>query len=111
MGRLEHQVADVIIDIEREMRLLGLWESLSPPLSDLTSPQPFCIDTLAFTQWLQWVFIPRVKTLLEADEPLPSHSDIRPLAEMVFEDYAVDTDRLLALIHRFDRLVTREVRT
>ena len=106
MGRLEHQVADVIIDIEREMRLLGLWEPMSPPLSALGSPHPFCIDTLEFTQWLQWVFIPKVKTRLEADDPLPAYSDIRALAEMVLEDYPEDTDRLVALIHRFDRLVT-----
>jgi len=108
MGRLEHQVADVIIEIEREMRRLGLWESVSPPLSALGSPEPFCVDTLGFTQWLQWVFIPKVKARLEADEPLPRHSDIRPLAEWVFEELDEDTDRLLALIHRFDRLVSRD---
>ncbi|WP_258876037.1 YqcC family protein, partial [Pseudomonas aeruginosa] len=27
----------------------------------LASPEPFCVDTLALEQWLQWIFLPRMK--------------------------------------------------
>lgn len=107
MDSLEHQVADLVLELEREMRRLGLWEYEPPPVSALQSTQPFAIDTLRFTQWLQWVFIPRIAALLERDEALPRDCAIAPLAETVFEDLELDTARLLDLLGQMDRRLTR----
>lgn len=107
MDRLSHQVADLILEIEREMRDQGLWEQDAPPSEALRSSQPFSIDTLALTQWLQWVFIPRIVTLLEQGRPLPTDCAIAPLAETVFEDLDADTDRLLRLVQQIDDRLSR----
>lgn len=107
MDSLEHQVADLILQLEREMRALGLWESSPPPPAALRSVQPFSVDTLSFPQWLQWVFVPRVAAMLERGEPLPRECGIAPLAEAVFEDLDVDTRRLLELITSIDRSLSR----
>ena len=107
MGNLEHRVADLILEMEREMRALGLWETTAPPPAALRSAQPFSIDTLGFTQWLQWVFIPRIAALLEQGEPLPRNCAIAPLAETVFEELDVDTMRLLALLRLIDQNLSR----
>jgi len=87
------------------MRRLGLWTREPPRPEALASRQPFCYDTLAFEQWLQWVFIPRMKRILEQGLELPQDSDIRPLAEEVFSRYSADTSALLGLIRAFDELI------
>ncbi len=92
--------------LEDEMRRLDLWESYPPPAEALDSVVPFCYDTLEFTQWLQWVFVPRTRAIMDRGMPLPAKSDISPLAEMTFAEMEdVDTDALLALIGEFDRLI------
>lgn len=100
------EVRGLLIGIERELRRLDLWESRPPPPHALMSEQPFCFDTLTFTQWLQWVFIVRVDELLANDRPLPAQSDIHPLAEHVFAEHDYDSAALLELIRRFDEIVT-----
>ena len=107
MTTSEHQIADLILELERELRMLGLWGACAPSHDALRSTQPFSVDTLDFTQWLQWVFIPRMADMLERGEPLPRDCAIAPLAEAVLEDMKVDTTRLLKLIRRVDRSLSR----
>ena len=87
------------------MRRLGMWERDPPRPEALASTQPFCFDTLTFEQWLQWIFIPRMKRILEQGLALPRQSDIHPLAEEVFSGYSADTHALLGLIKTFDELI------
>lgn len=102
---LEHKIADLLLSIEAEMRRLELWEAQPPPAAALRSQEPFCIDTLDFRQWVQWILIPRMKDLLERGEPFPAHSDIFPLAEEVLADLEQDTRQLLQLIRQFDETI------
>ena len=74
-------LADQLLLIERELRVLGMWSSEAPSAEALASQQPFCVDTLDFEAWLQWLFLPRMKQLLEMAGPLPAASGIRPMAE------------------------------
>ncbi len=105
MDKLYHQTADLLLAIEAEMRRIGLWESTPPPPAALESLAPFCHDTLAFHQWIQWVFIPKMKQVLESGHGFPASSDIFPLAEYSFDRLEPQTDALLALIRKFDSLV------
>lgn len=108
MDTLSHQLADLLLAIEAEMRRISLWETERPPEEALSSLFPFCHDTLAFHQWLQWVFLPRMKTVLETEEDFPASSDISPLAEYSFAQLPHDTDKLLELIRKFDDFITRQ---
>ncbi|OYW90485.1 MAG: pseudouridine synthase, partial [Pseudomonadales bacterium 32-61-5] len=47
------ELAEQLLLIERELRVLGVWEALSPDPQALASREPFCVDTLSFEQWLQ----------------------------------------------------------
>lgn len=105
MPTLEHKIADLLLSMEVEMRRLELWEAQPPPVAALRSREPFCIDTLDFSQWLQWILIPRMKDLLERGEPFPAQSDIYPLAEEVFAGLQQDTWQLLRLIRQFDETI------
>lgn len=100
-------LAEHLLLIERELRVLGWWQEQAPSAAALASQEPFCVDTLTFEQWLQWIFLPRMKQLLEADAALPSVSGIRPMAEMVYREQSGVTRRLLELLGEFDRLLTR----
>ncbi|MCW3150714.1 YqcC family protein [Stutzerimonas stutzeri] len=96
-------VAQQLLLIERELRLLGLWASEPPPAEALASREPFCVDTLQFEEWLQWVFLPRMKTILEGDQSLPRVSGIHAMAEVVYCERSVGA--LLAALQGFDRLI------
>lgn len=108
MDTLAHQLADLLLSIEAEMRLLSLWEATPPDEGALSSLMPFCHDTLRFEQWLQWVFLPKMKQVLETEEDFPASSDISPLAEFSLQQLPQQTDQLLALIQQFDDFINRQ---
>lgn len=90
------------------MRTIDLWETEAPSPQALQSLIPFCHDTLLFEQWLQWVFLPKMKRVVEETEECPSSSEIAPLAEYRFEQLTQPTTVLLELIERFDDHINRE---
>lgn len=97
-------VAEQLLLIERELRLAGLWSEVQPSLEALSSPEPFCVDTLAFEQWLQWILLPRMKALLEAGEQLPRVSGIHPMAEMSYAGREQQLAGLFRELVAFDAL-------
>jgi uncharacterized protein YqcC (DUF446 family) len=101
-----HRIADLLRAIEAEMRRIGLWEELAPSPAALASTLPFCYDTLQFAQWLQWVFLARMRALLQAGAALPAACDIQPLAEHSFAELPQDTARLLTLLGEIDRAIS-----
>ena len=64
-------------------------------------------EWLAFEQWLQWIFLPRMKVLLETGAALPSVSGIQAMAEMVYQQQPSTARRLLELLGVYDRLLPR----
>jgi uncharacterized protein YqcC (DUF446 family) len=107
VDKFTHQLADLILAIEAEMRRLNMWEAQPPDSEALESLAPFCHDTLRFEQWLQWVFLAKMKQVLETEEGFPASSDIAPLAELRFEQLPQQTGQLLALIKQFDEFINR----
>ncbi|MET3998606.1 YqcC family protein [Marinobacterium sp. MBR-109] len=101
MHRTE-QVSVLLLKIRTEMEVLELWQSSPPSAEALASTQPFCVDTLHFTEWLQWLLIPRLQEMIRQELPLPQSSQIQPMAEEVFKQVQADTDRLLELIEQLD---------
>lgn len=102
------EVAELLIDIEAELRQLALWERVPPPASALASSEPFCIDTLSLPQWLQFVFLPTLYRLLEGEAALPERCAITPMAEEYFRGSQLATSNLLAALQRMDDLLTAE---
>lgn len=58
--------------LEQQLLAAQLWDTVPPSPEQLASEQPFAIDTLKPEQWLQWVFIPRMKAMLAAGQSLPT---------------------------------------
>ena len=108
MDQFNHQLADLLLDIEAEMRRINLWQITPPAPEALPSLVPFCHDTLYLEEWLPWVFLPKMKRGGESEEECPSSSEITPLAEYRFHHFDPSTDALLMLIEHFDSHINRQ---
>jgi uncharacterized protein YqcC (DUF446 family) len=100
-------VAEILIDIEKELRELDLWEFELPSEEALTSQQPFAIDTLTFPQWLQFIFLPRMYYLIEQQHPLPANCGMAPMAEEYFSVLGLPSTPLIEHLQRIDDLLTQ----
>lgn len=98
-------VADQLLAIEAELRKLDLWQSSPPPATALASCEPFCIDTLDFTQWIQFILLPRLKEMVETGTELPANSGIAPMAEQALGGME-GVDPLIERLWELDRLLT-----
>ncbi|GGE71687.1 hypothetical protein GCM10011533_25050 [Streptosporangium jomthongense] len=100
------QVADCLLSIEMELRKLDMWASQRPPEDAFRSTEPFCLDTLAFTQWVQFVFLERMKVIVENGHPLPEVSGIAPMAEEYFRGRPESGQGLIRELEVFDQLLS-----
>jgi uncharacterized protein YqcC (DUF446 family) len=98
-------IAAVLIYIEAQLRQLNLWDKIPPSTQALASVQPFCVDTLTFPQWLQFVFIPTLYQMMEAGEPLPEACSIAPMADAYFRHTGAVLEPLLASLGLIDDLL------
>lgn len=84
---MKQQVRQHLTDLQIVLTLNRLWEATPPSAEDLANEQPFCIGTLSATQWLQWVFIPRMNAILDANAPLPYNFAITPYLSEALKDH------------------------
>jgi uncharacterized protein YqcC (DUF446 family) len=99
-------VAAMLIDIEAQLRQLGLWDAVPPSPEALASEQPFCIDTLTLPQWLQFIFLPTLYRMLEQDQPLPQRCGIAPMAEEYFRGTGLASTDLVEALLTVDELLS-----
>lgn len=100
-----------LASLEHYLREVELWENEAPEASLLCSSTPFSADTLRFTQWLQWVLMPKLTALLEGKKTLPTGCNIQPYAEEVLkqESFAAGiavSDRLVSMVGEIDCLLS-----
>ena len=106
MSQLHITIADTLIDIEKELRELRLWQSEMLPDEALMSEQPFAVDTMTFPQWLQFIFLPRMYFMLDEQIPLPGNCGIAPMAEQYFSGLDLHSSALIAQLQKIDLLLT-----
>jgi uncharacterized protein YqcC (DUF446 family) len=99
-------IAELLIDIEAELRQLGLWDRVPPSPEALASDQPFSIDTLTLPQWLQFIFLPTIYRLLDEEQPLPGRCGIAPMAEEYFRGLGMASGALERALLEMDELLS-----
>lgn len=87
---------------------MDAWQEQPLPPEAFESTQPFCLDTMSFPQWLQFVFVARMKVLLEGGQPLPSVSGIAPMAEEYFRGRNESGAKLIQALAHMDSLLSGE---
>jgi len=108
MNNLHVAVAEVLIDIEKELRELQLWDDEMISRDALMSEQPFAIDTMTFPQWLQFIFLPRMYFIIEQQLQLPANCGIAPMAEQYFSVLRLPSSTLIAHLQKIDKLLTAQ---
>ncbi len=93
-----HKLSLLLTNLQQELKNIALWEEAMPEVDALASEEPFCIDTLNLSQWLQWIFIPEMSYLLEQHMPLPNYCGIHEVAEEAFSGMDVGIEPLLSII-------------
>jgi len=63
-------------DVVRAMKDGGAWEVERPAPEAFVDMGAFGTRTMALEQWLRWVFVPNVETLLAQDGPWPGESNV-----------------------------------
>tara|TARA_B100001063_G_scaffold164655_1_gene153608 strand:+ start:80 stop:406 length:327 start_codon:yes stop_codon:yes gene_type:complete len=96
------RVSALLSSIQVEMQSQQLWAAQSPSAEALSSQQPFCVDTLMFTEWVQWLMLPRLQMMIDQRASLPQNSNMHSMAEEAFKRIKADTDQLLELIKALD---------
>jgi len=99
---LRQNVARYADEIEGEMRSQSLWQDQPLHPEQLNFKQAFGMDTMTFTQWLQFVFLPRVRQAVAANQ-FPQSSSVGAQAVREF-DGNPDGNRLVTLLSEFDAL-------
>lgn len=106
MHDIPSRIADVLLEVEASLRIYGKWDKSKPAADALDSQIPFCMDTLRFEQWLQWIFLPRMKDTIEHTKPLPERSAIYEYAEECLHKSDPATGNLLKQLKTFDDLIS-----
>ena len=96
-------VAQAINRVEAALKTIGYWrnEPLPPEMYQFT--QAFAMDTMPFSCWLQFIFIPRVRSIIETGGAFPRTSMVAAQAVREF-DGVPETEGLISSLSEFDAL-------
>ncbi len=104
---IDSPLRQMLMDLEFAMREAELWSSNRPTVQALASQMPFCCDTLAFEQWLQFIFLPQLSMMLDNKLPLPGQSAILPMAEESLSQGGA-ANRVLKVIGHIDNWLNHQ---
>lgn len=102
------RLTDLLSQLQALLIELGLWQTQSPSTEALASGQPFCIDTLELHQWLQFIFIPRLNSMMAQGQRLPGDSGVAAMAEEVYRADARIAKPLCALLQKIDSALAQQ---
>jgi len=99
LSRLQQEVLRHADLIEAEMQRIGYWQSQPLRPEQMQFNQAFAMDTMTFVQWLQFVFLPRVREAAAANQ-FPSGSSVGTQAVREF-DGSTEAGDLITLLAEF----------
>ncbi len=102
-----HQAVAAAIDaVEAEMKQVGVWEIEEPTPGALAAGGAFGTKSMAFEQWLRWIFVPRVRQILDEHGPFPPKSQVSQQAYREWRMWSEvpEMDPLLERLREFDAL-------
>ncbi|GGA79038.1 hypothetical protein GCM10011369_21250 [Neiella marina] len=95
-------MAELLQQLETELKNQNLWQTEQPNEQALASTLPFCVDTLSMAQWLQFVFLPIMQDLIEQRRELPEAIAISPMAEEVYRHELTQRAPLIQILRTID---------
>lgn len=98
-------LAAAVDEVEAELKRMGWWQDTPPEPERMQFRQPFGMDTLAFSQWLQFVFVPAARSMIAGERPLPPSSMLAPHAVREYDGQEEETWQLCNILRRVDAAV------
>lgn len=86
------------------MKRCGMWQDQPLPPEAYQFQRAFAMDTMAYSQWLQFVFIPRVRQIIAERGGFPSESSVGTQAIREFDGDDRATT-LVGLLCEFDSFI------
>jgi uncharacterized protein YqcC (DUF446 family) len=102
---MHQQTLALLRELESTLQRHSLWQTTPIDPSALNSSVPFCHDTMAFEQWLQFVFLEKMHALIAHAQPLPRNFAIAPMAEMMLAQHSGGND-VITVLQKLDQLLS-----
>lgn len=99
-------LAQMLAALTQALKAAGEWHRERPAPVLLASQAPFCVDTLSFTQWLQFIYLERMQVLVIERKPLPTASDVASMAALYFAASGGETHPVTQAIAEIDNFIT-----
>ncbi|MCL6271755.1 YqcC family protein [Sansalvadorimonas sp. 2012CJ34-2] len=99
-------VSALLLELETSLKELGLWSGMPPSVEAMSSQLPFCVDKMDFTEWLQWIYLPRMRAIIDHGSDLPVGSSIHPYAEEALKGMGERITPLLKIVARLDEAMS-----
>lgn len=108
---MAHDIAAIVAkleDLELQLKDMNLWggETKRPDDKDLNSNTPFCLDTLEFHQWLEYVLIARLKSMIASGAALPESMMVHTYAQEKYRGQWSTYRSLIGVLKELDDLIT-----
>lgn len=100
------ELAQALDQLEARMIAEQLWSSQVPSAEALQSTKPFCVDTLSFEQWLQFIMLPTFRAMITQVLPLPTQCDIHSMATEMWKDRHLEVQ---LCIQSIDKIISGQV--
>jgi uncharacterized protein YqcC (DUF446 family) len=90
--------------IEVELRRIGAWQNQPPPPEAFESTVAFFGDTMSFHQWIQFVLLERIRSVVAEQGNFPRRSQVGVYATREL-DCDPDGGPLTSLLNEFDDFI------
>ena len=101
-----HKTTQLLNALQIELQRLDFWQELPPSITAMQSTAPFCCDTMPLHQWLQFIFLPKMRQLIALKQPLPKKIAIAPFAEVAYANEERNVATLIAQLAEIDLLLS-----
>lgn len=106
MNNVNQQILILLTQLEDTLQHCQLRQVQPPDADAFLSHEPFAVDTMLAHEWLQWIFIPKMRALIDAHNlnaniTVPRNFSLYPYFAEAFKTQQQQSD-LLKLIQQLD---------
>ncbi|ENM5789718.1 YqcC family protein [Vibrio mimicus] len=96
------ELVKLLDELESTLRDAQLWQTTPPAPQALASQEPFAVDSLFPHEWLQWIFLPKMKQAI-AQNAVPRGFAMEPYFSEVWKTQP-NHQAVLAVIMQIDKV-------
>lgn len=99
-----HEALVLLNELEVQLKHEGLWSGQAISDDAMRSQVPFAADTMAFEQWLQFIYLPRLRDIIHKHHALPVAMQVAPAAEV----YIPEQNAIIGMLRLLDSLAAEQ---